>query len=152
MAVFSFIPPTPVKNKENTSRVLKPEDCRPEKKFFLQDEIIDSNGNSKSTKYKIIDINWYESKDTFKQPSCWEYTCANVNDKKDIKFFYEWKIKLSSEVCPYEEYGNKMVGKTVEDVEFCDDELVIKFTDGYEAKFTAEYGQCSGFFSFKGDE
>jgi hypothetical protein len=124
---------------------------KPKQKFSIGNEIIDLNGNSKSTKYKIIDVNWSESINTLVRKSCWRYTCSVVGDPEDIEFFYECEIKLSSDVCPCESYGNKMVGKTVKDVEFGWEELIIKFTDGYQAKFTAECGQNQGVFGFEGE-
>ena len=124
----------------------------PSKKFEIGAEVIDSNGNSKSPKYKVVDINWYETTDSFRVRSCWEYTCIDIDNPKDVQFFYEWELKLSSEICKYEVYGSKMVGKTVKDVDFDSDDLVITFENGYIARFGADYGQCSGYLTFKEDE
>jgi len=118
-------------------------------KFDLGAEVIDSNGNSKSPKYKVVDINWYETTDRLQIRNCWEYTCINVDNPKDVKFFYEWGLKLSSEICEYEAYGNKMIGKTVKDVDFDSNDLIITFENGSVARFGADYGQCTGYLTFE---
>lgn len=113
-------------------------------KFEMGNEVIDVNGNSKSTKFKVIDVNWYVSDDTFKRRDCWEYTCVNTGNTKVINFFYEWELKLSSEICEYEAYGNEMVGKRVKDVELSCSHLEVTFTDGSTSKFEFEglnYGE-----------
>ena len=120
-------------------------------KFELGVEVIDSNGNSKSPKYKIVDANWYETTDSFQRSSCWEYTCINVDNPKIVLFIYEWKLKLSSEICEYEAYGNKMIGKTVKDVDFDSNNLIITFEDGSVARFGVDYGQGTGYLTFEED-
>ena len=119
------------------------------KKFELSEEVIDSNGNSISPKYKGVDIYWYETTNSLLRRSCWEYTCISVDNFKDVEFFYEWELKLSSEICEYEAYGNKMIGKTVKDVDFDSDNLIITFENGSVARFGADYGQCTGYLTFE---
>tara|TARA_R110002012_G_scaffold92271_1_gene224196 strand:+ start:959 stop:1354 length:396 start_codon:yes stop_codon:yes gene_type:complete len=124
----------------------------PSKKFGVGAEVIGICGNSRSTKYKVVDINWYETTDSFQRSSCWEYTCINVSNPKDVQFSFEWELKLSSEICKYEVYGSKMIGETVKDVDFDHDDLIITFENGSVAKFGAGYGQCSGYLTFEDEE
>lgn len=147
MSKFSFKPSVYGTGKKPFEKVIKCKGGLP-KEFEIGSEVIGSNGNSKSPRYKVVAINWYETTDSFQRMSCWEYTCINVSNPKDVQFFYESGLKLSSKICKYAVYGNKMIGKTVKDVDFDYDELTITFEDGSVASFGADHGQCSGYLTF----
>lgn len=114
-----------------------------EQEYFVGDEVREINGNSLSPKYKVIDVNWYETTDSFQRRSQWKYTTAEVGSPDNVAFFFGYEIKSAFTLCPYEAYGDKMVGKVVKEVFFNQNQLIIDFEDGYKAEFEACGGEYS---------
>lgn len=117
--------------------------------FTYGHEVRESNGNSLSIKYKVLNVYWHKATSTNYRDG-FKYTLCNVNDPEDIVIKYEYEIKDADQLCPYEVYGNKMVGKTVKSVDFSSDELIITFEDGHVAEFSADCCQNQGFLEFEG--
>ena len=119
-----------------------------EKLFGIGSIVKLCGGNSKATKHKVIDVNWYETDNSFLRRSCWKYTLSEVGNPEKIYLTMNGSWKMWSTLCPYEYYVEGMRGKTVCDVEFDEDALTLQFTDGTTYKFGADYGQSSGYLIF----
>ncbi len=119
-------------------------------KFCINQEVRDHNGNSLSPVYIVLDINWFAPKGKTSSEHCFRYTLKNVDNPSEITFLREWELKSADELCPYEVYGNKIVGKKVSTVVFNSEELIINFEDGYVAKFSAGCCQNYGYLDFEG--
>jgi hypothetical protein len=118
-------------------------------KFTYGHEVRESDGNSLSTKYEVLNAYWWKansptSRDGFK------YTLCNVTDPEHVITKHEYELKDANELCPYEVYGNMMVGKTIKSVDFNSDSLVIIFEDDYVSKFSADCCQNFGYLGFEG--
>ncbi len=120
-------------------------------KFCINQEVRDYNGNSLSTVYVVLDVNWFAPKDKSSSEHCFRYTLKHSDAPSEIIFLREWELKSTDELCPYEVYGNKMVGKTVKSVEFSSENLLITFEDDCIAKFSADCCQNYGYLDFGGN-
>ena len=120
-------------------------------KFSYGHEVRDSDGNSLSTKYEVLNVYWHKATSASFRDG-YKYTLCNVKDPEDIAIKYEYEIKDANELCPYEVYGNKMVGKTIKSVDFSSDNLIIVFEDDYVSKFSADCCQNYGYLDFEGSE
>jgi hypothetical protein len=118
-------------------------------KFCINQEVRDYNGNSLSTVYVVLDVNWFAPKDKSSSEYCFRYTLKHSDAPSEIIFLREWELKSTDELCPYEVYGNKMVGKKVSHVDFTSDKLTIHFEDGYVSNFTADCNQNYGYLDFE---
>lgn len=121
-------------------------------KFCVNQEVRFSEGNSLTPVYEVLKVFWWDSENLFAEHSCYKYVLYG-KDYSDVIVRKEFEIKSADELCPcpYEVYGNKMVGKTVKSVEFSSENLIITFEDGCIAKFSADCCQNYGYLDFGGN-
>lgn len=118
-------------------------------KFAVGKEVRDSDGNSLSSVYEVLKVFWWKATSS-NYRDCFKYILCNKDNVEEVKIKLEYELKDADELCPYEVYGNKMVGKAVQSVNFTRDELVITFAEGYVAKFNADCCQNVGYLEFEG--
>ena len=121
-------------------------------KFCVGQKVRAQSDNSLSPIYEVLKVFWHKSPELFMYPSCYKYVISNIDNPEEVHTRKEYEIKSSDELCPYEVYGNKMVGKKVSHVDFTSDKLTIHFEDGYVSNFTADCSQNYGYIDFEGDK
>lgn len=107
-------------------------------KFPVGTEVRTSCGNSRTPIYEVLKYTPPDGKGSHAK-----YVILNTEVENDVRFEYEWSIKLATEVCEYEVYGDKMVGKTVKTVDYNEEGLLINFTDETNATFEVSNGDAS---------
>ncbi len=102
-------------------------------KFKCQDEVRIKGTNSRSPTYEVLKVRTCTG--TFRYSEC---IIVNTKDLQDVRIETCLNLKLASDVCEYEVYGDKMVGRTVKEVTYNQEGLHIVFEDGYEASYEVE--------------